>query len=260
MSMKIAKTATTIVVALSTMVCAETLTGRDIVQKVHDRPDGDTRSSELSMTLVNKSGSKRERKITSFAMDVGKDTKQIMFFRYPNDVKGTGFLTVDYDDINKDDDKWLYLPAMKKTRRISGKSSKTDYFMGSDFTYDDVGQRNIDEDTHTFVREEKVDGIDCWVVESVPKKSDEIFSKKIMWIRKDCLIAAKVEYYDKLGKLHRLLKVESVMQVDGFWAIGKMTMGNVQSNHKTILEFGELKFNIPLDAKTFTVPRLERGL
>jgi len=260
MDLKMVKKGAILVVALASFVAAESLSGRDIVQKVKDRPDGDTRSSELQMTLINKGGSKRERKITSFAMDVGKDTKQIMFFRYPNDVKGTGFLTVDYDDINKDDDKWLYLPAMKKTRRISGKSSKTDYFMGSDFTYDDVGQRNIDEDTHTFVREEKVDGVDCWVVESVPKKSDEIFSKKIMWIRKDCLIAAKVEYYDKLGKLHRLLKVESVVQVDGFWAIGKMTMENVQSNHKTILEFGELKFNIPLDAKTFTVPRLERGL
>lgn len=260
MNMKFAKTAATIIVALSAMVSAETLTGHDIVQKVHDRPDGDTRSSELSMTLINKSGAKRERKITSFAMDVGKDTKQIMFFRYPNDVKGTGFLTVDYDDINKDDDKWLYLPAMKKTRRISGKSSKTDYFMGSDFTYDDVGQRNIDEDTHKLLREEKVDGIDCWVVESVPKKGDEIFSKKISWIRKDCLIAAKVEYYDKLGKLHRALKVENVVQVEGFWSIAKMSMENVQTNHKTLLEFGDIKFNIPLDAKTFTVPRLERGL
>ena len=260
MNMKMVKIATVLALAFGSMVAAETLSGRDIVQKVKDRPDGDTRSSELSMTLINKGGSKRERKISSFAMDVGKDTKQIMFFRYPNDVKGTGFLTVDYDDISKDDDKWLYLPAMKKTRRISGKSSKTDYFMGSDFTYDDVGERNVDEDTHTLLREEKVDGVDCWVVESVPKKSDEIFSKKVMWIRKDCLIAAKVEYYDKLGKLHRFLKVEKVAQVDGFWAIAKMSMENVQTNHKTILEFNDLKFNIPLDAKTFTVPRLERGL
>ena len=260
MNMKMVKMATVLALAFGSMVAAETLSGRDIVQKVKDRPDGDTRSSELSMTLINKGGSKRERKISSFAMDVGKDTKQIMFFRYPNDVKGTGFLTVDYDDISKDDDKWLYLPAMKKTRRISGKSSKTDYFMGSDFTYDDVGERNVDEDTHTLLREEKVDGVDCWVVESVPKKSDEIFSKKVMWIRKDCLIAAKVEYYDKLGKLHRFLKVEKVAQVDGFWAIAKMRLDNVQTNHKTILEFNDLKFNIPLDAKTFTVPRLERGL
>lgn len=260
MDLKMVRNGAILVVALVSFVAAESLSGRDIVQKVKDRPDGDTRSSELSMTLINKGGSKRERKISSFAMDVGKDTKQIMFFRYPNDVKGTGFLTVDYDDISKDDDKWLYLPAMKKTRRISGKSSKTDYFMGSDFTYDDVGQRNVDEDTHTLLREEKVDGVDCWVIESVPKKGDEIFSKKVSWIRKDCLIAAKVEYYDKLGKLHRFLKVEKVTQVDGFWAIAKMSMENVQTSHKTILEFNDLKFNIPLDAKTFTVPRLERGL
>ncbi len=258
--MKTAKTAAALVAALIAMAGAEAPTGRDIVQKAHDRPDGDTRSSELSMTLVNKNGARRERRIATFAMDVGKDTKQIMFFRYPGDVKGTGFLSIDYDDAGKDDDKWLYLPAMKKTRRISGKSSKTDYFMGSDFTYDDVGRRGVDEDAHTFVREEKVDGADCWVVESVPKKGDEIFSKKISWIRKDCLIAARVEYYDKLGKLHRLLKVESVVQADGFWAIGRMTMENVQTGHRTVLEFGDLRFDVPLDAKTFTVQRLERGL
>ena len=73
-------------------------------------------------------------------MDVGKDTKKIMFFTYPGDVKGTGFLTWDYDNPRKVDDKWLYLPAMKKTRRISGKSSKTDYFMGSDFEYAQCGR------------------------------------------------------------------------------------------------------------------------
>ena len=257
--MKISKIAATLVVALSAMSMAQT-NARDIMVKVKNRPDGDTRSSSMEMKLVNKSGNTRVRKITSYAMDVGEDTKTIMFFLYPNDVKGTGFLTVNYDDVNKEDDKWLYLPALKKTRRISGKSSKTDYFMGSDFTYDDVGQRNIDEDTHKLLREEKIDGVDCWVVESVPKKSDEIFSKKIMWIRKDCLIAAKVEYYDKLGKLHRSLKVENVVQVDGFWSIAKMSMENVQTNHKTLLEFGDIKFNIPLDAKTFTIPRLERGL
>ena len=128
-----------IIIALS-MMCfcvakAGTPSGREIMLKVKNRPDGDTRYAMLSMTLVQKNGSKRERKLSSWAMDVGKDTKKIMFFTYPGDVKGTGFLTWDYDNPNKEDDKWLYLPAMKKTRRISGKSSKTDYFMGSDFTY-----------------------------------------------------------------------------------------------------------------------------
>ena len=105
---------------------AQQLSGRDIMKKIDERPDGDTRYAQMELTLVKKNGSKRERKVESWAMDIGKDTKKIMYFTYPGDVKGTGFLTWDYDRIGKEDDKWLYLPAMKKTRRISGSSSKTD--------------------------------------------------------------------------------------------------------------------------------------
>ena len=193
-------------------------------------------------------------------MDVGEDTKTIMFFLYPNDVKGTGFLTVNYDDVNKEDDKWLYLPALKKTRRISGKSSKTDYFMGSDFTYDDIGKRNVDEDTHKLLREESANGFDYYVVESTPKKDGEIFSKKLVWIRKDCDVVAKVEFYDKLGKLHRQMVSSDIKKVDGFWTVGKMEMKNVQTGHSTELLFLDPKYNIQLDSKIFSVNKLERGL
>ena len=257
--MKISKIAATLVVALSTMSMAQT-NARDIMIKVKDRPDGDTRSSSMEMKLVNKSGNTRVRKITSYAMDVGVDTKTIMFFQYPNDVKGTGFLTVNYDDVNKEDDKWLYLPALKKTRRISGKSSNTDYFMGSDFTYDDIGKRNVDEDTHKLLREESADGFDYYVVESTPKKDGEIFSKKLVWIRRDCDVVAKVEFYDKLGKLHRQMVSSDIKKVDGFWTVGKMEMKNVQTGHSTELLFLDPKYNIQLDSKIFTVNKLERGL
>jgi Protein of unknown function (DUF1329). len=137
---------TALLVAAAAQMNAQT--GRDIIQRVKDRPDGNTRYAEMQLTLIKKNGDKRERKMVSWAMDEGKDTKKIMFFTYPGDVKGTGFLTWDYDQAGKEDDKWLYLPAMKKTRRISGSSSKTDYFMGTDFTYDDMGGRNVDDDTH----------------------------------------------------------------------------------------------------------------
>ena len=252
--MKISKIAATLVVALSAMSMAQT-NARDIMVKVKNRPDGDTRSSSMEMKLVNKSGNTRVRKITSYAMDVGEDTKTIMFFLYPNDVKGTGFLTVNYDDVNKEDDKWLYLPALKKTRRISGKSSKTDYFMGSDF-----GKRNVDEYTHKLLREESADGFDYYVVESTPKKEGEIFSKKLVWIRKDCDVVAKVEFYDKLGKLHRQMVSSDIKKVDGFWTVGKMEMKNVQTGHSTELLFLDPKYNIQLDSKIFSVNKLERGL
>jgi len=234
--------------------------GRDVMQKVKDRDDGQTRYSAIEMTLIQKSGNKRVRKLESWAMDEGKDTKKIMFFNYPGDVKGTGFLTWDYDDPGKTDDKWLYLPAMKKTRRISGKSSKTDYFMGSDFTYDDMSTRSVDEEVHELLREETLDGKKCWVVQSVPKDKDEIYSRRVTWIRQDCMMAVKAEYFDKLDKLHRCLTVGEIAQVQGFWTICQMIMENVQTGHKTEIRMSGQKFDVKLAPGLFTVSQLEKGL
>lgn len=245
-----------------TFVRAQTLTGREIAQKVKDRPDGDTRQSGMTMKLVNKRGIVRERRLISYSIDVGKDKKDrktIMFFLYPGDVKGTGFLTWDYDETAKDDDKWLYLPAMKKTRRISGSSAKKDYFMGSDFTYDDMGSRNVDEDTHTLVGEEMLGGHKCWKLNSIPKDSRDIFSRKIAWIRQDCLIPVKVEYYDKMGKLHRKLELSDISEVDGFWLARKMEMSNVQTEHRTLIEIDNPKYNMPVEETKFSVVTLEKG-
>lgn len=237
-------------------------TGRDIAQMVKDRPDGDTRQTEIVMKLINKRGVVRERRLISYAIDVGKekkDRKIIMFFLYPGDVKGTGFLTWDYDDPGKDDDKWLYLPAMKKTRRISGSSAKQDYFMGSDFTYDDMGSRNVDEDIHKLDGEENIGGYKCLKLESVPKDKREIYSMKISWIRQDCMIPVKVEYYDKMGKLHRRLELSDITKVEGFWIAQKLHMTNVQTWHQTILEIKNPKYNLPMDEAKFNVTTLEKG-
>ena len=127
------------------------LTGRDIMLKVHDRPDGDDQKGVMQMTLINKRGKMRKRTVLFLSKDYGKDSKSITYFQSPADVKGTGFLSWEYDDPSKDDDRWLYLPALKKTRRISG-SSKNDYFMGTDFTYDDLGDRSVDEDNHELLK------------------------------------------------------------------------------------------------------------
>jgi hypothetical protein len=239
---------------------AQNLTGREIIQKVKDRPDGDTRYGEMELTLIKKNGSSRQRKVSSWAMDEGKDTKKMMFFTYPGDVKGTGFLTWDYDQIGKEDAKWLYLPAMKKTRRISGSSSKTDYFMGTDFTYDDMGSRHIDEDKHTLLREEMKDGHKCWVVESVPVDKHEIYSRKVTWIRQDCLVAVCAEYYDKLNKLHRLLTISEINKIQDFWTICKMEMKNVQKGHSTVIEVKNTQYDVKIDKDLFTVAKLEKGL
>lgn len=234
------------------------LTGRDIMLKVHDRPDGDDRKSVMQMTLINRRGRTRKRAVLFLSKDYGKDSKSIMFFQSPADVKGTGFLQYEYDDLSKEDDRWLYLPALKKVRRISG-SSKNDYFMGTDFTYDDMGNRSIDEDSHELLHEEEKDGYNCWVVESKPKDKGYMYSKMIKWVRQDTLIPVMVEFYDRQGNLLKILTVTDIRKQDDFWTAFKMRMGNIQDKHKTVLEIKEMHYNTGLEDNLFRVSSLERG-
>lgn len=234
--------------------------GTEIMRRVKERPNGTTRTVEVELKLINKRGDERLRKLKSYSKDVGRDTKTIMFFTHPGDVKGTGFLTWEYEDPKKEDDKWLYLPAMKKVRRISSASAKTDYFMGTDFTYDDMGARNVEEDTHKLLREETYEGYTCWVVESVPVAKGELYTRKVFWIRKDCLMPVRVEFYDKLNHLHRLLTVQSIVKVGQYWSFEKETMENVQSHHKTEISFSHHAYDTPMTDDLFTVVQLERGL
>lgn len=231
--------------------------GREIMVMVDERPDGFDRKSEIKMTLTNRRNRQRVREIVSFKKEYGKDSKKLMYFKKPADVKGTSFLTWDYDEIEKDDDKWLYMPALRRVRRISG-SSNNDYFMGTDFTYDDMGDRNVDEDRHTLLREEKADGIDCWVVESVPLGEDELYTKKILWVRKDALVTIKTEYFDKNG-LMKIFRVTGLEKISGFWTITKMEMENIVEEHKTEMEIKNTCYNQNLKDSLFKVAAISKG-
>ena len=234
------------------------ITGRDIMLKVDDRPDGDDRSMEMAMTLINKRDKKRIRSMLFYSRDYGKDVKSIFYFQKPADVKGTAFLSWGYDNPDRDDDRWLYLPAMKKTRRISGKS-KNDYFMGSDLTYDDMGNRSVDEDTHQLLREEKLNDFDCWVIESIPNDKDYMYSRVITWIRKDALIGVKRDFYDRQGRMLKTMTRTDVRLHQGFWTAFKTEVHNVQENHRTILEITNAFYDLNLKDSLFRVSTLERG-
>ncbi len=233
------------------------MTGRNVMVMEDERPDGDDRTSVMRMTLINKRGSKRVREISSYSKDYGKDKKSVMVFERPADVKGTAFLSWEYDDPSKEDDKWLYMPAMKKVRRISG-ASKNEYFMGSDFTYDDMGDRHVDEDNHTLQGEEEVDGHLCWRVESVPLDPDDMYIRKIVWVSKIAHMVLKAEYYDKDGLL-KIYRVIDFDREDGFWSVRHSEMENVVRNHKTVMEFSAMQYDTGLGDKLFKVSSIQRG-
>ena len=234
------------------------LTGREIIDKTYNRPAGDDQTSVLTMTLINRSGQTRVRKIKQFTKDFGDMDKKIMFFVSPADVKNTSFMNWSYDN-DKADDQWIYLPAIKKIKRISS-DSKSDYFMGSDFTYDDLGDRKLDADTHRLLREETIDGIDCYVVESVSKDEDYMYSKTISWIRKDSFVGVKKEFYDEDGELLKVLNIKEVKKISGFWVIVSSEMKNVQKNHTTKIELSDVQVNTDVPGSKFTERMMMRGI
>ena len=231
--------------------------GNEIMKMVDERPDGDNSKSTMTMILINKRDQQRVRQIVTYSIDTEEGSKSLIYFTEPADVAGTAFLSWEYDDKNKDDQQWLYLPALKKARRISG-SSENDYFMGSDFTYDDMGERSIDEDFHKLLKEENIDGSKCWVIESIPKDPDYMYSKRISWIRQDALISIRSEFYDPKGELLKTLLTHKIQKKDGFWTAYSMEMIHNQNNHRTKIETNDIEYNIEMDENMFSVSNLQR--
>lgn len=235
---------------------AKEITGRNIMEKVDNRYTGDDQIAEMTMTLIKSSGRKRVRKVKVWQKDYGKSDKSLMRFLEPADVRGTGFLVWEHEA--KDDDQWLYLPAFKKVRRISTKE-KEKSFMGTDFSYEDIGSHDLNDYNYTLLRSETFNDQDCYVIESVPKpEKKKSYSKIISWIRKDIFIAIRIDFYDKKGEFLKKLHAFNIGKIDGIWTTKRMEMENVQKKHITVLEFENIKYNIGLKNNIFTERNLTK--
>ncbi|MDR2071788.1 MAG: outer membrane lipoprotein-sorting protein [Treponema sp.] len=229
----------------------------DIMKAADERYMGDTAAYTLTMTLISKRGSPRIRELGYYFKDYGDTAKTAMVFRSPKDVEGSCYLAWSYDG-GRDDDTWIYLPGMKRTRRISGSGRNGD-FMGSDFTYEDMGGRDLSQDDFTLKDEEAVDGRVCWLIEAKAKDAKASYAVRLIRIRKDNYVTAGAEYYDRQGKLLKRLKVSGIKQADGIWIAEKMEMTNVLNEHSTVIEIKDTAFNIPLEDSLFTVAAMEQG-
>jgi len=234
------------------------LTGTQIIDKTYNRPTGEDQTSILKMTLTNKQGKQRVRTIKQFSKDFGNVEKNIMFFQTPADVKNTSFMNWSYNS-DKSDDQWIYLPALKRVKRISS-DSKSDYFMGSDFTYDDLGDRKLNADNHKLLREEKINGKNCYVVESISKDEDYMYSKTITWIDKSNFVGVKKEFYDEDEELLKILTIKKVEKIAGFYVVTNSEMKNTQKNHITSITLSNVKINNGISASKFSERMMTRGI
>jgi len=242
------------------------ITGEEIAQKVHDRDDGDNSTSKMRMILIDKNGKKRVRNLKTFTKDKGEDKLKLMFFLSPADVKNTAFLTYDYDDSQKDDDQWLYLPELQKVKRIAS-SDKSSSFMGSDFTYSDMTSRNVEDYTYKIMKEKMVNGHKTWQMLVTPKTKKTIeetgYTKSIVFVRQDNFVVVQSLNYIKIGKKLKYFKVVDLKKIDGIWTATKMRMVTKKGKktlHKTVFEFSDIKYNQNLKESFFTTRTIQKGL
>ncbi len=251
---------------ISNGALADNPKAREIMEKVDAVDDGDNSTSEMQMILIDKQGKKRIRKISSFTKDKGDDKYRLMFFVSPADVKDTGFLTYDYDDPKRDDDQWLYLPAMKKTKRIAS-SDKSGSFMGSDLNYSDMTKRNLEDYDFTLKKEMEVRGKKVWVIESIPRTKDVIeetgYKKSLLFVRQDNYYVVRAINWEEDGNYIKYLDVKNLERIDGIWIGTERHVTRKQGKikvHKTILKFNNVKFNQKLKFDMFSTRRLAKGL
>jgi hypothetical protein len=239
---------------------------RAIMEKVEARDDGDHQTSDMEMILIDKNKKQRIRKIASFSKDQGEDTLRLMFFLRPADVKDTSFLTYDYDEPDKDDDQWLYLPALRKTKRIAS-SDKSGSFMGSDLNYSDMTDRNLDDYDFTLKKEMEINGVQAWLIESIPRTKKVIketgYKKSLLMVRQDNYFVIRAVNWVKDGGYLKYMDVRRLEEIDGIWVATEMHITKKRGKkfvHKTILKLNNVKFNQNLDDEMFTVRRMEKGL
>ena len=242
------------------------LSGREIMEKVNARDEGDRSKGEMEMILIDKKGGKRIRKLKTFGGKKDKDTLSLMFFLSPADVKNTGFLTYDYNESGKDDDQWLYLPALRKTKRIAA-GDKSGSFMGSDLNYSDMTTPDLDLYDYTLMKETEVRGKTVWQIKAVPKSKDEAkksgYSKSVIFIRQDNYVMIRAVRWVHKKRRNKYLDVKKLEKIDGIWVSTEMhitTKTGKKTLHKTVLKQNNIRFNQDeVNADLFTVRRLEKG-
>lgn len=252
------------------VAAGEAMTARAVMEQVDTRNDGDRSIADMTMLLIDRQGRQRRRSVRSFSLDKGKDIHSLMFFLTPADVAGTGFLTYDYDKAGSDDDQWLYLPALKKAKRIAT-SDRSGSFMGSDFTYADMTRRRLDDYTYSFNKEQgeaMVYGRKAWVIDSTPRTPLVIketgYNRSILFVRQDNFMVVRAIHFVEDGGDLKYFDVKKMEKVDGIWTNLEMHMTRKKSGstiHQTILTLDTVRYNQEsVNEGLFTIRTLEKGL
>ncbi|OGP63475.1 MAG: hypothetical protein A2V65_11515 [Deltaproteobacteria bacterium RBG_13_49_15] len=231
------------------------ITGRELAQKVYSRENGDDAVAQMHMILIDESGKERVREFTAYRKDFVALSRQVLRFTAPSDIQGTAFLSI--EKTGGETEQFLFLPSLRRSRRIVS-SQKSHRFVNSDFSYEDMERRPVDSFDHRIAGEEKIDSVECLILESTPKnKANSQYSLIKSWIAKDTDIPLKADHFDEKKEL---LKTYRVLEVKPFQNIKTETylvMEDAKRRTKTVLTLVKISYNTGIKDDIFTQTKLE---
>lgn len=211
---------------------------------------GTGQRTRIVMKLVSPQGKVRDRELTMLRLNLGAagDQRYYMYFHAPSDVKGTAFMVWKY--AAKDDDRWIFVPAVKMVRRIAA-DDKHSSFVGSDFTYEDVSGREVGDESHAVLRKEDFAGRPVYVVESRPKGRAG-YARRVSWIDRERWLPLREEYFDARNEPLRVFTADKVERIGNFWTAMARSMKNLQSGHRTEVTYQETEYGVGLGQDIFS--------
>jgi hypothetical protein len=236
-----------------------------IARQVQDRDTGRDSRFAMTMRLLDRRGRVRERQLDFFSLrgtESGRRADRVLMrFRYPADIRGTGFLVIEHPAA--DDERFLYLPALGRVRRIAGEE-KQDSFVGSDFTYEDMGGRELDDYTYTALdvnaawTSPKGETRPAWKLESRAKDVNATYPRVVSLVLKDSFVVVAAENYNRRGEVAKQFEVRSLEQVSGIWTALELVMRNLRDRTSTELTVTKAEYNVGLEEADFSRRALER--
>jgi len=258
MSRYMARLEVTLTLALSLVVAlpAAAQDGRQVMEEAQRRTEAKSQHYEGLLQVVDAKGKVSDKRWVYDRMGSHGRSKSVLTFVQPAEVKGVALLVVNYPD--RASDQWMWTPAIQRERRIALQDRSTRFF-GTDFSFEDLEERDTGQYDYDLLGEESIDGVACWKVESRPRKGKSSqYTSSIVWVRKDNYAFQRIENLIK-DTVVRRLKYSRIENVQGIWTARVLEMADLKRNSRTILTFDKLEYNVPMKDENFTLQALRRG-
>ena len=226
-----------------------------IVHEAQRRTDSTSQRYEGLLQVFDAKGKVSDKRWTYDRIGSHGQSKAVLRFTMPAEVKGVALLVVNHPD--RASDQWMWTPAIERDRRIALQDRSTRFF-GTDFSFEDLEERDVNQYEYALLGEETVDGAPCWKIQSTPRQSKgSQYTQSVVWIRKDNYAFARIESFIR-SEVVRVLHYSDIQHVQGIWTARTLQMTDLRRKSRTVLRLEELKYNLPMKEQDFTLQALRR--